>query len=170
MFFSRTTCRVYVCVFPSLYVLYFYSLPRCHSFFVRSVIPHSCQSDRYFHGLSGGGAVLMKHPKKKKVVRSRANADRTSAFSFCACAYILDMRPIQPVLHVIGLVDSNLPSLAKLSCVTEILDFMAVVPITQSNRRACDPGSLPHIFFLSVSRSNLEPCVLPCVLPCVFCA
>lgn len=51
----------------------------------------------------------MKHPKKKKVVRSRANADRTSAFSFCACAYILDMRPIQPVLHVIGLVDSNLP-------------------------------------------------------------
>ena len=108
--------------------------------------------------------------QKKKIVRSRANADRTSAFSFCACAYILDMRPIQPVLHVIGLVDSNLPSLAKLSCVTEILDFMAVVPITQSNRRACDPGSLPHIFFLSVSRSNLEPCVLPCVSPCVFCA
>lgn len=168
MFFSRTTCRVYVCVFPSLYVLLFPSSmpqflrPICHSSLlpIRSLFPRVVRGWGRFDGA----------PKKKKIVRSRANADRTSAFSFCACAYILDMRPLQPVLHVIGLVNSNLPSLAKLSCVTEILDFMAVVPITQSNRRACDPGSLPHIFFLSVSRSNLEPCVLPCVSPCVFCA
>ena len=165
MFFSRTTCRVYVCFpLPLCTLLLFPSSmpqflrPICHSSLlpIRSLFPRVVRARGRFD----------EAPKKKKVVRSRANADRTSAFSFCACAYILDMRPIQPVLHVIGLVDSNLPSLAKLSCVTEILDFMAVVPITQSNRRACDPGSLPHIFFLSVSRSNLEPCVLPCV----FCA